>query len=480
MSDCLAAILDTDPSALGDMSQNAPLSVPYVGNTLAMETQTSSLLTMDTATSEESVTAFVEEVVAETGWQLDSIRRRGTRLEPPDSYWSLFSVDIYKDGEERNLRLVAKGALNPDAWERLSGRLLRHGAGRPSDPINGLGYPRLFPETQHAYWFYPFDPAMPNLPLATDPVRMAQVLIGVDTPTEVLAAARNLEVERVRYMPEIGAILRYSIDLPGGPSRIFGKVQPGDRGLRTFNVVKGLWGAAARHPGLLNLPRPLGYVEEMGLLLEEGVRGKPVSAKRTSAEFALAGNAAAEALAVIHESGVEGDGRIEIEREIARLDRVAEQFTYVLPVGHFLLQDLVAHMRDRVRKTSEEDWLPTHGDMKYDQFIFHNDTFTLLDFDYFAVAENSYDLGKFCAYLVPSAPRDWRDSAAAEEIRAQFISRYRELRPQATLQRFGVYEALQLALRAMAFMWAQSSGWERIAETFLVLAFERLKSRLPE
>jgi hypothetical protein len=54
-----------------------------------------------------------------------------------------------------------------------------------------------------------------------------------------------------------------------------------------------------------------------------------------------------------------------------------------------------------------------------------------------------------------------------------------ELRPQATLQSFPVYEALQLALRAMASMWAQQSGWERIAETFLVMAFERLKTRLP-
>jgi hypothetical protein len=43
-----------------------------------------------------------------------------------------------------------------------------------------------------------------------------------------------------------------------------------------------------------------------------------------------------------------------------------------------------------------------------------------------------------------------------------------------------VYEALQLALRAMSFMWAQVPGWERIAEIYLVMAFERLKSRLPE
>jgi aminoglycoside phosphotransferase (APT) family kinase protein len=118
--------------------------------------------------------------------------------------------------------------------------------------------------------------------------------------------------------------------------------------------------------------------------------------------------------------------------------------------------------------------------MKYDQFIYHNDRYTLLDFDYFALAETSYDLGKFCAYLVPSSPKDWRESVAAEEVRADFLRRYREMRPHATLQRFGLYESLQLALRAMAAMWSQSSGWERTAEAFLVLAFERLKSRLPE
>jgi thiamine kinase-like enzyme len=159
---------------------------------------------------------------------------------------------------------------------------------------------------------------------------------------------------------------------------------------------------------------------------------------------------------------------------------VAEQFKYVLPAGHFMLLDLIAHMRDRVRKTEDEEVLPTHGDMKYDQFMHHNGELTLLDFDYFAMAETSYDLGKFCAYLVPSSPRSWQESVAAEEMRVHFLKRYMELRPGATLQRLGVYEALQYALRAMAFMWAHSRGWERIAETMLVMGMERLKSRLPE
>jgi hypothetical protein len=436
---------------------------------------------MDAATSEDSVVGFLDQVLDGTGWQIESIRRRGSKLEPPESYWSLFKVDINKDGEDRSLRLVAKGALNPEAWERLSDRLLRLGAGRPCEPVDGIGYPRLFPETQHAFWFFPFDPGMPNLPQANDPVRMAAVLLGEEAnTTEILETAGRLGIERVRYVPEVGAIMRYTLDIDGTPAKMYGKVQPGGRGWRTYQAVTSLWQAAAKYPGLLNLPRPLGYFDDMGLLLEANVKGRPVNGNRMSTEFMMAGNAAAEALAVIHESGVESDEQIEIERELARLDKVTEQFRYVLPEGHFLLKDLVTHMRDRLRKTEEEDLLPTHGDLKYDQFMFHNDEFTLLDFDYFAQAETSYDLGKYCAYLIPSSPKDWKETKAAEEARDLFLRRYRELRPEATLQRFGVYEALQLALRAMSFMWVQTRGWEGIAETFLVLAFERLKTPLPK
>ena len=432
---------------------------------------------MDLATDKETVAGFVGDLLASSGWELGKIRPRGTRLEPPDWFWTSFSVAIKKDEEERDLRLIAKGALNPEAWEKLSSRLLASGEGRDCDPLDGVGYPVLFPETRHAYWFYPFDPRMSRLPLAADPKQMAAVLLGIDYAS---ASADTVDVERVRYVPEVGAILRYTVNGGGTAARIYGKAQPGNRGWRTYKVVEQLWEAAARYPGYLNLPKPLGFVEEFGLLLEEAAKGRPVSNNRASVEFAQMGYAAAEALAVIHESRLESDERIDIKAELERLDRVLEQFAYVFPSGHFLLRDLVVHMREAVNKTEEEEWLATHGDMKYDQFMFHNDQFTLLDFDYWALTETSYDLGKFCAYLIPSHPKDWADSVAAERVRADFIRRYRELRPHATLQRFGVYEALQLALRAMSFMWAQVPDWQVIAETYLVLGFERLKSRLPE
>jgi hypothetical protein len=437
---------------------------------------------MEEATSEASVSAFVEEAIDGTGWQLDRVRERSSRLDPPESYWTLFEISVSKDEVTRKLRMVARGAFDPDAWERFRRRIESHGTDRACNPIDGVGYPRLFPESQHAYWFYPYDPAMPNLPSAADPATMAGVLLGLDEhAAEEFAAAGRLNIERIRYVPEVGAILRYTIDTGAGSITIYGKVQPGHRGLRTNRIVDGLWQAAKQYDGLLYLPRPLGFVDQFGLLLEESIPGKPVGGNRMSTEFGLASNAAAEALAVIHESGVHTDDEvIRIEDELGRLDRVTQQFAKVHPKAHFLLNDLIAHMRDHVRSASEEEWLPTHGDLKYDQFIHHNGKMTLLDFDYFALAETSYDLGKFCAYLIPSAPRDWEDSMAAEEMRVLFLRRYQELRPYASLQRFAIYEALHLALRSMASMWMQASGWQQVTETFLVMAFERLKSRLPE
>src|SRR5258706_1148236 len=143
-----------------------------------MTTQTASLVTMDEATDKASVAACAEDVLAGTGWELEAVRRRSSKLDPPDWYWAQFDILINKEEEERRLRLVAKGALNPAAWRRFSERLGRLAAGRPCDPIDGVGYPSLFPETQHAYWFYPFHPGMPNLPAESDPGPMACTLLG--------------------------------------------------------------------------------------------------------------------------------------------------------------------------------------------------------------------------------------------------------------------------------------------------------------
>lgn len=447
-----------------------------------MKTPSISLLTMQEATSTDAVAEFAREVLGGTGWAVAKVRKRASRLEPPHAYWVIHEVTINKDEEERKLRLVARGTFDEGAWELLRERLTNEGGARRCDPIESIGYPRIFDESQVAYWFYPFDLAIPGLARASDAETMWHLLSSLHggLAGDVRRIDR-LNVERVRYTPEVSAILRYELEEPGGvTSTVYGKVQPGQRGQRTYDIERRLWQAAMDSDGLLRIPRPLAFVKELGLLLEGAVPGDPVKGNRESAEFQGVGVAAAEAIAVIHETELEPDERIYIEKELDRLDNVAEQFVYVDPKAHLLLSELLVHLRDRLEKTYEEDIVPTHADLKYDQFMYDAGTYSLIDFDYFALAETSYDLAKFCAYAVPSAPRSWEDTVSADAVRRAFLRRYRELRPYATLDRFQVYEALILALRAMTMMWSHHRGWEQAAEVFLVIAQERLNTRLPE
>ena len=476
------------------------------------------------ATNTASMTRYLEEeVLPGTGWNLVEARRRYVRLDPPDAYWAVYRVRVGRGEprfpepapvavaagdaggatatlvapspaeappaevkpeypETRELRLVARAAFRPEAWQDLVGRLEERYGGRRGDPFAGEGYPVLVPEHQVALWWYPVDPSLPTLAAASDSRRVLRLVRGLkrellDRPGRVTA----VETKLVRYVPEISAILEYHLNAnpQAASKRMFAKVQKGSRGQHTNEVMQRLWQLSERFEGRFAVPRPRGYYPELGVFLEDAAAGEAMEGDRTTPEFQAMAVAAAEAAAVIHDSQIETDGYETIEDSLVRLDEVLDQFALVHPQGHFLLRELLLHVRAKLAKTRQEEWVPTHNDLKYDQFLWDGERYTLIDFEYFSMTEESCDVARFCAYLTPSMPKGWEQSVAAEEARKAFLDRYRELRPDAGLQRFQLYEAVMLALRAMTAMWAQQTGWERAIETLLVMAMERLNTRLP-
>jgi hypothetical protein len=384
--------------------------------------------------------------------------------------------------EERELRLVARGVFDPEQWRAYRERVAGGVGTLGTDPLSAPARPVLFDDTQHAIWFFPTDPNLTSLHLAADPEEMRRLFRNhrsqiLDHPARITA----VKVELARYLPEIAAILRYDIEtVPAAAARtIFGKVQAFNRGAESHRVMTEIWKAAERSEGKLVVPKPLGYHPALGLYLQSSVPGKPISSDRTKPEFLPGVIHAAEALATLHESAIPTQKKLPLDRELARTERTLDQFALMEPRAYFLLRELIAHLKEKLKKLPEEEWLPTHGDYKYDQLLHDNGRFSLIDFDFFALAENSFDLGKFCAYLVPSMPKSWEQSVSAEEGRKAFLDRYRQLRPAASLQRFPIYETVNLAGRAMTLMWAQTRGWEQAAEALLVIGMERLKSRLP-
>jgi hypothetical protein len=423
-----------------------------------------------------------ETAVSGSGWSVALVRRSGVRLRPPHSYWATYRVQVVrttKGGpEERWLTLVARAAFAAQDWADYQTALLDAYGDARCRPIEGLGHPLLDAGAQTAWWFYPVDPQLRTLAAASDPSVVRRLLAPRYSPKTPPARIR---VEPVRYLPELSAALRYRIvDRPGAVERVvYGKVYRGGAGREVHETAQQLWALSRQHPDLLRVVEPMAYVDELALHLEHEAPGVEVGSERTDPRFLGGAIAAAEALAVMHGSDLPSGSQLPLLPEIGRLDDVTHQMSLVHPDAGRLLKDLVVQLTTRLPKTPPEEEVFTHGDMKYDQFLEVEGRYTLVDFEEVGRSETSWDLGKWCAHAVPSMPETWEDSDAAEQARRAFLGRYLQLRPEATVGRFPIYEAVHLANRAMVLMWGQTDGWQGAAESLLALAMERLRTPPP-
>jgi Phosphotransferase enzyme family len=435
---------------------------------------------METSTGEDAASEFMtSEILRGSDWRLVGVARKYVRLEPPNAYWAMYQVVVERGSEQRELRMVYRGVFSSEFWPRYRDGLLNTVAAN-CDPLNGLGNAVIDDVHQTGIWFYPVDPQLPSLARAADPGivrdvvnRNCDLILGQQQP------AAELRIHLERYLPEISATLRYEIAAGNRVHNVFAKVGHGDADIGADALQQQLWSASMDSEGMLQVARPLGHYPAIGASLQQAASGKPVSPDRTAPRFQASALVAAEALAAIHSYPLATDVQLDIEDELWRLEQLQDQLALVHPRGYQLLAGLRNQLHARLEIMPEEERRATHGDLKYDQFIDDGRRFTLIDFEYFGVAETSWDLAKYCAHVVPSMPLDWQQSAAAEAARAGFLERYLAIRPEATIQRFPIYEAVQLAQRVMVMMWGQRRGWRDAAESLLVLAGERLVTPPP-
>ncbi|TMF59176.1 MAG: hypothetical protein E6I22_00795, partial [Chloroflexi bacterium] len=166
-----------------------------------------------------------------------------------------------------------------------------------------------------------------------------------------------------------------------------------------------------------------------------------------------------------------------VDLELERLYRRLDEFKLSAPRAYMLIRGLLKQIAARAERVPPEVAVPSHGDYKYNQFLFDGQRFGMIDVEYFVQAEPSFDLGKYCGHLWPASPKDWTDSAQAKEARRIFLDAYLRVRPKYEGRRFSIYEALSLATRALVVTWAQSRNYQYMAETLIALGYEQLKTR---
>jgi aminoglycoside phosphotransferase (APT) family kinase protein len=409
--------------------------------------------------------------------------KQGRRFEAPRVLWNVYEARLETaEGTEQAPLFWTKAYFNDRDCEeyrtRINNLLVSQSNNNPLDP---RGHVRFFEDLNLFLFFFPTDPVFPALGTVFDPQAMQPLLADDFSRLGGGGAVRSLTAERVRYLPEIACIVRYQADLgKDEPATIYGKVQHSRRGALTYEVMKALWDLPARASGELVVAEPLAYHRRLDLLLQSALPGVEVEGDRHSDVFKAQCDTAGRTLGYIHSSGIRAGEPHTVGVEIGRLRNRLEEFKLSSPSVYFMLRDLLKQISAKAERISPETPVPSHGDYKYNQFLYDGEKFGLIDVEFFVQAEPSFDLGKYCGHLAPSVPKHWSDTIEANEGRRIFLDAYRAVRPDYKGARFCLYEALSLATRALVVTWSQSKGWEYTAQTLIALAYERLKTRWGE
>jgi aminoglycoside phosphotransferase (APT) family kinase protein len=408
--------------------------------------------------------------------------KEGRRFEAPRYLWNVYEAElVLPGGSEARPLFWTKAFFDDEACQKYRRRNAKLLSATDGNPLNPQGHARFFPELNLFLFFFPIDPAFPKLPDVLDARAMRGILDPIYQRLRPGASVSSVTTSRVKYLPEISCIVRYEADIgEERPLSVYGKVQHSRRGEITYEVMKALWDLPARAAGDLVVAEPFGYFPEYDLLLQAEIPGAEVEGDRHSELFKAQCEAAGRMLGHIHSSGIEVGQPHTVDVEMGRLVNRLDEFKMSSPHVYLALRDLLKQIEAKAKRVRPETPVPSHGDYKYNQFLFDGERFGLIDVEYFVQAEPSFDLGKYAGHLIPSAPKHWSDTAQANEGRRIFLDAYCAVRPEYQGTRFSIYEALSLATRALVVTWAQSRNWEYTARTMIALAYERLKTRWGE
>ena len=415
--------------------------------------------------------------------QVKKVRtKQGRRFEAPKVLWNVYEAELEMPGGVQARALFWTKAFFADedcrAYEARIRRLLESQNGNPLDPH---GYARFFPDLNLFLFFFPTDPVFPRLGKVSTPASVEPLLVEHFKKVRPDAVIRSIASTRVKYLPEISCILRYEADIgEEEPLTIYGKVQHSRRGAMTFEVMSALWALPARVRGDLVIAEPLAYYPNDALLLQSALPGEEVKGDRHSEIFLNQCEVAGRMIGHIHASGIQAGEPHAAEVEIDRIDKRLEEFKLSAPRVFMMLRDLLKQISARERRLRREAPVPSHGDYKYNQFLWDGRRYGMIDVEYFVQAEPSFDLGKYCGHLWPASPKDWSDTAQARKARRIFLDSYLAVRPGYDGRRFSIYEALSLATRALVVTWSQGRNAAYMAETLAALGYEQLKMRWGE
>jgi hypothetical protein len=257
------------------------------------------------------------------------------------------------------------------------------------------------------------DDALPGLDAITDPER-GRLLLGeclranglLPLGGDITTCQSNV----VTHKPGVRAtvVCRLEYDNPGSaaPGALVVKVHHDDQGERAFHAMRALSQSSS---GVVHLARPIAYVPDLGLSVQEyvGHRGSLKdlfhSGFHGDAEMfealADAMRATAAGLAGLHRSGCAQGEPVTWDQELATLRMKQDRLAVVMPDLRRRIGSVPDRLASAAAAIPPDPLLPAHHSFRPAQVLLTDTGVTFIDFDKFCQAEPACDIALFTAKL---------------------------------------------------------------------------------
>ncbi|MGZ5389875.1 MAG: hypothetical protein ACXWDH_07195 [Aeromicrobium sp.] len=341
-----------------------------------------------------------------------------------------------------------------------------------SAPFGTEGWSVMLGELRLQLRAIPADAGLPGLAAITDPEQALTILGRVLDGRESMQSVRSLtkcSPTIVSHKPGIRATVRCGIEYEGGPfpsedwpDTVVIKIHHDDEGLRSHEAMRVLSDSPLGSNPFLGLARPLAYVPELRMSVQDHVRHRGTlkdlfvatlegRGRADWGELTEAMRATAAALAALHQCGIDYGESVTFSREFAILRTKHAKLATVMPA----LRDQVGSALDRIEVASGSaaDTLgPAHHSFRPAQVLL-DDRVSFIDFDKFCGAEPGSDIASLTTKLLHmgvnkiASPKIGAMAERVDRItalRAEFLTEYERNAP-VSHDRLMIWEAYEFA-----------------------------------
>lgn len=384
------------------------------------------------------------------------------RYRPGGPCWILYRLKL-RVGDQRSVRqLVAGRVLGRDDHEEAVPEAVRrrYEAQRAKGLVQGLRTPVIrLPEVPMVLYAFPVDTSLPGLFDAVDPEAMRRHFGRMWSRRKV--RVRRVHVRPLGYTPHARAAFHYEVlsetKDTGLPEmrRLIGKMHAKKSTARLFADQWALWHAAR---GRVNLAPPVGFVDTVGLTLQEQMRGQRLGGLVTAPGLRKLVARTARMLATLHGLSAPLSARrrpVEEAQTVHRWAGVLITIRSDLAGRVEALRDrLAAHVEARARLSG-----PIHADFHHTNVLVDGDEVTIIDLDEMAWGDPMVDVGRFLASLRVPARRAFGDIDGLVEVGELFLEEYLR-RAGGEERQARLFEAASLFIAAGSAFRIQRPTWE--------------------